>query len=183
MAAAGPIADFSAFYADNAERVLVFLARRCLDPELAVDLMAETFAKTYASRRRFRGTTDPEAAAWLFAIARHQLSAWYRRGRARDRALRKLGMQVPAAPLDELARIEELAGLGELRAAVRAGFDGLPRDQREALRLRVIEELPYPEVAAALSVSEDTVRARVSRGVRRLAASLDNDPRPKERQA
>jgi RNA polymerase sigma factor (sigma-70 family) len=182
MAAAGPVADFSAFYADHAERVLVFLARRCLDPELAVDLMAETFAQAYASRRRFRGSTDAEAAAWLFAIARHQLSAYYRRGRARDRALRRLGMQVPATAPDELTRIEELAGLEDLRAAVRAGFDGLPRDQSEALRLRVIEELPYREVAAALRLSEDTARARVSRGLRRLAASLDHDPRPKERQ-
>ena len=58
----GP-ADFSAFYAEYAERVLIFHARRYLDAELAVDLMAETFAQALASRRGFRGRTDAEAAA------------------------------------------------------------------------------------------------------------------------
>jgi len=58
----GPLADFAAFYAEHAERVLVFLARRCLDSEVAVDLMAETFAQAYADRRRFRGTSQGEAA-------------------------------------------------------------------------------------------------------------------------
>jgi RNA polymerase sigma-70 factor (ECF subfamily) len=148
-----------------------------------VDLMAETFAQAYASRGRFRGSTDAEAAGWLYAIARHQLSAYFRRGRARTKALRRLGMQVPRTAPDELARIDELAGLGELRGTVRRHFDALPRDQREALRLRVIDELAYADVAGALRVSEATARARVSRGLRRLAASMDQNPRPKERQS
>jgi RNA polymerase sigma-70 factor (ECF subfamily) len=54
------------------------------------------------------------------------------------------------------------AALGELRP-----------DQREALRLRVIEGKSYSEIAGALGCSEDVVRARVSRGLRRLAAQLD----------
>lgn len=182
MATDGPTGDFAAFYAEHAERVLVFLARRCLDPELAVDLMAESFAQAYASRGRFRGSTVAEAEGWLFAIARHQLSAYYRRGRARDRALRRLGVQMPVAAPDELARIDELAELGELRAAVRDSFGALPRGQREALRLRVVDELSYPQVAAALRVSETAARARVSRGLKRLAASLDERPRTKEGQ-
>jgi RNA polymerase sigma-70 factor (ECF subfamily) len=182
MAIAAPLADFSAFYAEHAERVLVFLARRCLDPELAVDLMAETFAQAYASRGRFRGSTGEEAVAWLFAIARHQLSAYFRRGRARDKALRRLRMRVPAAPPDELMRIDELAGLAELRGVVRERFDALPHAQRAALRLRIVEERPYHEVAEALDVSEPAARARVSRGLRRLASALERAPRARERQ-
>ena len=46
-------------------------------------------------------------------------------------------------------------------------------DQRDALRLRVVEERSYPEVADALGVSEQTARARVSRGLRALARALE----------
>jgi RNA polymerase sigma-70 factor (ECF subfamily) len=37
----------------------------------------------------------------------------------------------------------------------------------------VLDELPYPQIAERLGVSEQTVRARVSRGLRALAAALD----------
>ena len=175
----GPIADFAAFYAEHAERVLVFLARRCLDPEVAVDLMAETFAQAYADRRRFRGTSEAEAAGWIFAIARHQLSGYFRRGRAERKAIRRVGIEVPPVEPEDLARIEELAGLAPLRGAVSAQFEQLSPDQRDALQLRLIDELPYPDVARALHISEDTARARASRGLRRLAEALERTPLPK----
>jgi DNA-directed RNA polymerase specialized sigma24 family protein len=37
----------------------------------------------------------------------------------------------------------------------------------------VIDGLPYREVAEALRCTEDTARARVSRGLRRLAGELE----------
>lgn len=167
------LSDFSAFYSEHAERVLVYLAKRCLDSEIALDLMAETFAQAFADRRRYRGTTDAEAAAWVFGIARHQLSHYFQRGRAERKALRRLGIEVPALDDDEQARIEELAGLGRIRSALREHFERLSAEQQHAVQLRVIDEMPYPEVARRLQVSEDTARARVSRGLRQLAASLD----------
>ena len=114
--------------------------------------------------------------AWIFGIARHQLSGYFRRGRAERKAVRRLGIDVPAVEPDEIVRIEELAGLDSLRGAVSEHYAQLAADQREAVKLRVIDELPYPEVAAALAVSEETARARVSRGLRGLAAALEGTP-------
>jgi RNA polymerase sigma factor (sigma-70 family) len=171
--------DFSSFYAANAERVLVFLSRRCLDPALALDRMAETFAQAYASRGNYRGRSDDDAAAWVFGIARHQLAGYFRRGRAERRAIAKLGIEVPTLDAEDQERIEELADLAALRAEVAQQFETLPSNQRQALRLRVVDEVPYPEVARLLGVSEQTARARVSRGLKRLAAALEQ-PRPTE---
>jgi RNA polymerase sigma factor (sigma-70 family) len=168
----GP-ADFSALYAEYAERVLLFHARRCLDAELAVDLMAETFAEALASRRRFRGTSEAEAAAWLFGIARNQLASFFRRGRAERRALTRLRIQVPAVAEDDLARIEALADIDAMRGQVADQLARLSPEQRDALRMRIVDELGYPELARRLQVSEETARARVSRGLRQLAAALD----------
>jgi len=49
----------------------------------------------------------------------------------------------------------------------------LPAEQREALQLRVVDELDYPTVADRLGVSEVAARARVSRALRALAGALD----------
>lgn len=164
---------FTDFYRDRSEALLVFFARRVCDAEVALDLTAETFARAYAGRATFRGGGDDEAGAWLYGIARNLLRDWYRRGRCERTALAKLGVAVPALDDAELARIEELAGLEPLRGAVAAALRTLSADQREALRLRVVEELSYDELAERLGLSEQTVRARVSRGLRALGGVID----------
>jgi RNA polymerase sigma-70 factor (ECF subfamily) len=166
-------AAFTEVYDRHWQRLLVFLTRRTFDPHVALDLTAETLAQAFAGRRRFRGTTDAEEQAWLFGIARHQLARYLRRGRIERRALDKLGIETPAMGPDDEARIQELAGLGDLRSAVADALRSLSAEQRTAVQLRVVDELSYPEVAARLSISEQAARARVSRGLRALAEALD----------
>jgi RNA polymerase sigma factor (sigma-70 family) len=163
--------DFEALYDRSAERLLVWFTRQTLDPELALDLWAETLAQAYAGRRRFRGD-DEQAEAWLFGIARRQFAAYLRRGYAERRALRRAGLERPQLGDGDLERLLDLAGLADLRDRVGAALTELPADQREALDLRVVQELPYAEVADRLAVSEPTARARVSRGLRRLGTTL-----------
>jgi len=173
-------AGFDDAYRTYSRSILIFHARRTYDPETALDLTAETFAQAFAGRRRFRGSTEDELAAWLFAIARNLLARFLRRGVAERRALTRLGIEVPPLESDDIARIAELAGLADARKAVANEFETLPADQREALRLRVVEELPYAAVARHLAVSEPTARARVSRALRALAEALDRRPTTQE---
>ena len=172
-------ARFAAFYAGNADRLLAFFVRSVFEHEAALDLTAETFAQAYLSRARFRGSGDGEATAWLYGIARHQLSRYHRRGAAENRALRRLGIEVPRLDAADFERIEELAGTAGLRAAARNGMKGLSESERAAVLLRVVEELPYPEVASRLGISEVAARARTSRGLRSLADALDDQRQEK----
>lgn len=165
--------DFEALYDVSAERLLVFFTRRTIDPDAALDLWAETMAQAFASWGRFRGSTLDEAVAWLYGIARHQWAGFLRRGYAERKALKRLGLERPALESADLERLIELAGLDALRDRVGAALVDLPAEQRDALRLRVVEELPYPEVASRLKVTEPTARARVSRGLRKLHLTLE----------
>jgi len=164
---------FTLVYEREAEGVLMFHARRTLDAELALDLTAETFAQACRNRGSFRGSTVAEERAWLFTIARRQLIAYFRRGHVERAAMRKLGMRLPAVHEDDLAAIEERADLPALRRALGEELARRSRGQRHALRLRIVDELSYEQVASSLGVSEATARARVSRGLRALARSLD----------
>src|SRR5690349_15113197 len=102
---------FEAFYRDHAERLLVFLVRRVFDPEIALELTAEAFATAFARRHQFRGHTEEEAAAWLYQIARRLLGQHRRKGVVRQRAIERLEVSVPQFSVDDLERIEQLAGL------------------------------------------------------------------------
>lgn len=171
-----PLTDpegFIEFYRCESASVLTFCARRVLGAETALDLTAETFAQAYRGRVGFRGTTELEARAWVLTIARRQIGRYLRRGRLDRRALQTLGMQIPVIDPGEADEIERRAGLPQLRAALGGELERLSADQRRALRLRVVEERPYEDVARILGVTEATARARVSRGLRALAGSLE----------
>ncbi len=158
-------------YAAHAEAMLGFFMRRTYQPEASLDLVAETFACAFRDRRRFRGAGEREEAAWLYAIARHRLIDFTRRGNVERAALDRLGFRRRTLTDDEYERVEELADLDEVRQRLAAGLDGLAGEQRLALRLRVVEERSYADVARALGVSEQTARARVSRALRAMRDS------------
>jgi RNA polymerase sigma-70 factor (ECF subfamily) len=171
---------FADFYDQYAKRLVVFFARRLLDGEVALDLTAETFVQAFASRASFRGATEAEAQAWLFTIAHRQLAKYLRKGYVDRRARERLGVQLGAPGPEELGRVEELADVAALRALVADGLRQLSAEQRAAVALRIVEELPYDEVARRLEISEPTARARVSRGLRTLRAAMADtaaDPR------
>jgi RNA polymerase sigma-70 factor (ECF subfamily) len=173
VSSAGDAEAFQDFYLANVQRLVVFFTRRTLNPEVALDLTADTFATALQRRGQFRGATAAEAEGWLFAIARSQLSHYWRRGVAERRALEQVGMDPPSATLGELERIEELAGLPDLRHRIRGAIAGIHPQQAYAVTQRVVLEREYEDLARELGVSQDVVRARVSRGLRALAATDD----------
>jgi RNA polymerase sigma factor (sigma-70 family) len=165
--------DFISLYERDAEAVLLFFTRRTLDAELALDLTAETFAQAWRGWPRVRLESSAEVGGWLFTIARRQLSRYLRRGYVERRALNQIGISVPQLADDEISEIERAADVAAIRSSLGAELEKLNDDQRRALQLRVVEELPYDEVARLLGTTEPTARARVSRGLRALAAALD----------
>ncbi len=162
---------FGEFYRRHAVAVERWIRTQTPDMATAADLTAETFAQALVSLRRFHGTSDEAARGWLFGIARNLVRRHYRRGRVELAACRKLGIQLDHDP-DELAQIdsqlEAAAAAGELTHAL----DTLPDAQRQALQLRVVDELDYSEAAALMGTSEQNARIRVSRALKALSLRL-----------
>ena len=160
---------FGQLYARHHRELLGFFVRRTADAQLAADLTAETFAAAFVGRRRFQSFGDGSARSWLFGIGRHQLARYARRQRVSERYRRKLGVERTVVDDEALVRIEALADIASLRDALRSALASLPAGQVDAIRLRVIDQLPYAEVARRLGCSEGAARVRVTRGLSQLA--------------
>lgn len=161
---------FSPFYRRHAERVLRYFAARTAEPELAADLMGETFAAALASAHRYKEGQGPPVA-WLFGIARNLLTDSYRRGEVSARARKRLALEPMRLDDADIARIEELSALpstDELLA-------GLSADEATAVRARVVDERSYEDIAEELRCSEAVVRQRVSRGLAHLRETVEID--------
>jgi RNA polymerase sigma-70 factor (ECF subfamily) len=140
----------------------------------ASDLTAETFARAWLHRDRFRDQRDGSALPWLLGIAGKLLADAVRRERIDTRARERLGLPLDLASEDGYAEVE--ARLSPAPALNQA-LGSLPEHEREALELRVVDELPYGQVAQRLQIRPAAARLRVSRALRRLALSIPKEDR------
>lgn len=163
---------FAFFYRRHAETVLRYFGARTREPELAADLMAETFAAALLGAARYRPRRDT-AIAWVLGIAKHKLADSHRRGAVDERARRRLGLEPLWLDDEDLECIVELSGRDESGRDVLDLLDTLPPEQRGALMARVVDERGYPDIATEMECSQSVVRQRVSRALRTLRQQIE----------
>lgn len=159
---------FETFYRRHCRLVLSYLAQRTPDAEEAADLTAETFASALLAVQDHRRELPNAPAAWLITIANRKLIDARRRGRVEQEARRRLGMErleFEDSDLEQIAESRASDVICELA-------EMLPAEELEALRMRVVEDGDYQEIAQRLACTEQTARKRVSRALARLRASL-----------
>lgn len=162
---------FAELYRRHAGAVYGWLYRR--QPRMASDLTAETFAKAWLHRRRLRDRPDGSARPWLLRIAANLLTDAMRRERVETRARERLGLPVDHARAGD--DVDAVVTRLSPNAEIARELESLPADQREAVELRVVHELPYEEVATRLGIRTAAARLRVSRALRRLATTIPRE--------
>lgn len=164
---------FGELYRRHVRSLLAWLTSRTGCAQTGADLTAETFAAAFVSRRRYRDRGVP-VSAWLFGIARHQLGSYARRQQVERRARAKLGVATIDLSADDINRVEVLADSERLRREVVSALGTIPRGQADAVRLRVVDGLPFADVADRLGISEGAARVRVFRALAVLHERLDS---------
>ncbi|GAA2206767.1 hypothetical protein GCM10009850_022250 [Nonomuraea monospora] len=136
--------------------------RRFVPAQDVEDMIQVVFADLWRSRRRYDPTRSQ--AAWVFAIAHR-------------RAIDHLRVRRPATvPLDEVGdppvRERPVADVLADRDRLGRALAALPHAQRQAIELAYFADLTQREIADRLRVPLGTVKARTTRGLRRLSALL-----------
>jgi RNA polymerase sigma-70 factor (ECF subfamily) len=160
-------AGFVAAYREHGVDLVAYFYRRTLSAEAAADLTAETFAKAWLLRRRYRPSRGTPGA-WLQHLASQELLHFWRHARVSARARSKLGLPELVYEPDELGDIERRCDMTTALEALDSSIAVLPRAQAEALRLRIVEQLPYEEIALRLGCTQGAARVRVTRALRTL---------------
>ena len=152
--------DFAEFYASAFSRLVgqVFLVTG--DLRDAEDLVQEAMARASTRWGRLRDYDVPEA--WVRRVAMNLAADLGRRSRRRLAALTRLA----AMPATEVAELPA----EDLRIVKALG--ALPLSQRQVLVLHHLSDLPLAEVATTLRVPVGTVKSRLKRARRALAALL-----------
>ena len=137
------------------------------DPELAHDLVQETFLRVHRARDRYR--SGAPVGPWVITIARRlSIDALRRQGRSRERVTREGELPEPREAPAEADPPTPQWLVDEVRAAIEA----LPESQRVVVSMHKLDGRPLAEVAEILGINEGAVRVRAHRGYKRLREAL-----------
>jgi RNA polymerase sigma-70 factor (ECF subfamily) len=131
------------------------------------DAVQDAIVKGWYALDRYR--EEAPFRSWLLRIVANE--ARNRRRSAGRRAARELR----SAELRHEPSAESAAMTGERRAALLAAVDALPSKLRDAIVCRHLLELSESETADVLGLPAGTVKSRLSRGLDRLRAALDEE--------
>jgi RNA polymerase sigma-70 factor, ECF subfamily len=163
---------FGKLYDRHAASILRWALRSELDEADALDLVSELFARAWVSRKRYRDPGDGNAAPWLYGIARNLLASHRRSGRIEEKARKRLRLPQLAEPDPSDAVAERVAATAS-RGALDRALAALPDRHADAVRLRVVDGLGYPDIATQLGCTETTARKWVSLGLRSLRTRME----------
>lgn len=160
--------QFAVLFRRHAGGISRYVTRR-LGPQLAEDIVAETFLTAFRERSRY----DPartDAMPWLYGIAANLIRRHHRDEVRWLRALARTGCDPIAASAADLA--EDRLTADAVGRAVAAALAALSARHREVVLLVAWAELTYDQAAEALGVPAGTVRSRMNRARHQLRASL-----------
>jgi DNA-directed RNA polymerase specialized sigma24 family protein len=137
---------FAEFYERHARAVLTYATTRLGNVDVGAEVTAETFARALEGLDRYRPSAG-SPTAWLFGIARHEVSRTLERGSVERRYRDRLG--IADIHLDD--------------------------DEIERLEARVVHERSYEAIADATGTTPAAARKRVSRALGSLRTKLGMD--------
>jgi RNA polymerase sigma-70 factor, ECF subfamily len=151
------VRDFEQFYAACFRPLTIQLYAYTRDLAAAQDLVQEAFCRAFARWDRIVRYDDP--TAWVRRVAWNLASSRWRRSKT-------------AALFAWRQRVEHVAEPSPDRVVLAQALGTLPENQRRAVILHHLADLPVGEIARQEGVAEGTVKSWLHRGRTALAAQL-----------
>ncbi len=167
--ARGDLAAFESLYARHRGMLYRYLLRSVRDSHRTDELFQETWSRVINARASYQ----PQAkfSTWLLQIAHNLMVDSVRRQRPMaigDEA----EIVLSNAAIPEREQPEHALSEFERRRNLQRAIDQLPDEQREAILLRLEQELSLEEIAAVTGAGRETVKSRLRYAMNRLREVL-----------
>jgi RNA polymerase sigma-70 factor, ECF subfamily len=163
---AGDKGAFDTLMSAHEQRVFAICLRTLGDRQAALDATQETFITVFRKADRYKATAA--FSTWLYRVTVNTCYDYLRRQkRHRTETLPEIHDPVDVAASDEFAAVE-------IQPAIEAALAALPDEFRAAVVLVDLHGFDLERAAEILEVPIGTVKSRVYRARRKLAAQLGN---------
>lgn len=164
-------AAFETLVRRHEDRIFALAFRLTRDRSDALDATQDTFVAAFRRAGSFKG--EASFGTWLYSIGLNACRDLLRKRKRlpvpdSDRLVADRGPVTPSS----VERVES-------RVDLAAALQQLPEDYRTAVALHDLGGFPYDEIARITEANIGTVKSRISRGRRKLAAIMEQ-PAPAE---
>jgi RNA polymerase sigma-70 factor (ECF subfamily) len=141
------------------------------DPQVAEEVLQDTFARAYQRRALLRLDVSP--LPWLHRVALNLCYSRLGRRRIPAEPMGEASLQLPDGASEPAERAERQ----ELRRIVREGIANLSSKHQAVVILYYLQGLSLQETAAVLDLRVGTVKSRLHYALRQLRVHLEGDER------
>lgn len=161
--------DFVKTYDRFSDKIFRHLYFRMRDREKALDLMQETFTKTFLYIKD--GVQVENIQAFLYRVAHNLMIDEFKKSN------RQKVVSLEAMAEDGITPGEDHSTEMKQKIDVEAmmtKLDELPPQYREVIVMRYVDQLELKEIAEALQESENSIRVKLHRSLKKLRKVLKN---------
>lgn len=151
---------------ENLNAFIAFARKRVGDPELAADLVQDSFLKALKSADQPRDSEG--SVTWFYRILRYSIIDLYRRRDVRDRALDRLQAELP-----ELSEHPDADTERVLCQCFKRLLPGLPEQYRDLLQRVDLDGASPKDAATALGLTLNNLNVRLHRARQRLREKVE----------
>lgn len=157
------------------------LPKMCQQREDASDIVQHTLMDATRGLAEFRGETEAEFEAWMFRLLERNILQSVRKNTADMRDVRRETTDLNPTDSAQLvwhslaadqSSPESAIFRGEAALELAEALESLPEDQRLAVELRFLGQLPLKSIAEYMSKSTGAVAGLIRRGIEQLRESL-----------
>lgn len=160
--------SFSELYRRHVNQVYYYIYSRVQNTADAEDICSETFITALETRHKLRD--ESRFKPWLFTIARNKVNDYFRKVYRQPRS------ELTQKTVDKISLIDYHDGLDRDRMlALEQMLNALTPIEQDYIRLRLIADLPFADIAQVMRQSENKVKKAYYRLVERLKAQVEEN--------
>jgi RNA polymerase sigma-70 factor (ECF subfamily) len=145
-----------------------YVYRLLQDEKLAEDIVQETFLKIYQQGKK--GYVPDQFKPWMYKIATNSCKDYWKKASTQQEYFTDKNVE-------EKGQIHHIIDRQLERKWMIESLNQLSFEYRSVLYLRFYQDLKYAEIALTLDLPINTVKVRISRGLKYLEGIIEEDDR------
>lgn len=145
-----------------------FLLKFTRDLEFTEDIVQDTFVKAYVKLNTFKG--ESSFKTWLYRIGENTA-----KNKLKNQRFSQVHFNIESFNFFQDLDLDNLIYYSNIKRRIKKNIELLPKKQKEAVHLRVFEDLSFKEIARLMKTPYDTAKANYRHGLIKLRSQVLQD--------